>query len=209
MSEVGKRIFIHSMLSLMAAALLLMPTGIASAHGGEDHGDQKVQTVSAAANMTIRAVRAGDYEAAIKYPNIVPDRETVARVFLTRFDTNEPVTKAKITLLLEGTGRAPVEVAATATATPGSYESKLPPTPPGDIKLSARIETGGATEVATIGAIKVAPPQAEAAADGALWARTALIVMGLVALVSLFAALIFIAVSRARRDRVRTETATA
>jgi len=209
MSEIGKRIIIRSMLSLTAAVLLMTPARIASAHGGEDHGDQKVQTVSAVANMTTRAVHAGDYEVAIKYPNIVPDQETVARIFITRFDTNEPITKAKVIMLLESAGRTPVEVTATTTTTPGSYEVKLPPTPQGDAKLSARVETGGATEVASFGTVKVATPQAQATVDGALWARTALMALGLTSLACLFAALIFVAISRARRERMRTETATA
>ena len=178
------------------------------AHGGEDHGEKKpAEAVSAGANMVARVVRVGDYEVTIKHPNVEPDKESVGRVFVTRYATNEPVTDAKVVVIEQDSSGAPVEVVAAPTSTPGIYEVKLPPMRQGECSLSARIEVGGKSMVADFGAMMVAPPQAAMTSGVALWARTVLIVFGLFVLLGGLALVaVYYVIPYFRRGRARGET---
>lgn len=179
------------------------------AHGGEDHGDKKVEAAPAGAGMIARVVRVGDYEVTIKYPNVEPDKETAARVFLTRFATNEPVADAKIVLLMQGVDGVPAEVSTTPSATPGLYEVKLPPMPQGDCKLTARVDINGSAMTADFGTMQIKMPEAAALTGGALWARTVLIVLAGLLLLGLLAAAVYFTLPQVRRNRFKGETATA
>ena len=176
-------------------------------HGGEDHGDAKAPAVSTSANMVARTVRAGDYEVTLKHPPIEPDKETTARVFVTRFDSNEPVENATITLLFSG-GEVPIEATATAGNTAGMYEVKLPPMREGEYKLAARIGVNGTTETVEYGALQVAPAPATAAESESSWARMALIALASLVGLGFIAFVLYRASQYTRRDRTR-ETATA
>ena len=191
-------------------AALVAPLKEVSAHGGEDHGDSKAEAVPAGANMTARVVRVGDYEVTIKHPNLEPDKETVARMFVTRFATNEPVKDAKIVVVVDDAGSSPAaEVAATATATPGLYEVKLPPMAQGETKLSARVEVNGTSMVANYGAMQVAMPETAVPAAIATWARTVLLGLALLVGLGLIGILIYFAIPIIRRGRIKGEATTA
>jgi len=161
-------------------ALLLSAPGTTTvfAHGGEDHGEEKAPAVSTTGNMIVRAGRAGDLEVTVKHAPIEPDKDTAARVFVTRFDTNEPVANVKVTLLFTGSG-ASIEVKAGAAGnTAGMYEAKVPPFPQGDYKFAARVEGGVEPQTVEYGTVKVAPVPPAEAASSSTWARTALIALG-------------------------------
>lgn len=117
------------MLLVMLVVLggLLMNGATVFAHGGEDHGDKKPATVSQGTNMIVHVARAGDYEVVIKHAPVEPAKEMVARVFVTRFANNEPVTSIKPIVTLTSDNGTPLEVAGVASTTPGMYEVKLPP----------------------------------------------------------------------------------
>ena len=197
---------------LTAIVALVMSPATGFAHGGEDHGDQKPATVSKGTNMIVHVGRAGDYEVVIKHAPVEPDKEMVARVFVNRFATNEPVAGAKAIVSLTTDGGAPVELTATASSTPGMYEVKLPPLPKGQYKLAARIDSKGETKTASLSALEVAPQPVTATTAIAAWARTALIVLGLVVALGVigFAAFVIYRASQAsRRERITGETAAA
>jgi len=197
---------------LMAILALLISPATGFAHGGEDHGDKKPATVSAGTNMIVHVARAGDFEVVIKHAPIEPDKEMVARVFVSRFATNEPVGGAKAIVTLTSDNGAPVELTATASSTPGMYEVKLPPLPKGEYKLAARIDSNGETKTASLSALQVAPQPVTATATVAAWARTALIVLGLLVALSVLGfvgVVIYRASQASRRERITGETATA
>ena len=194
------------------AVLLAAPNRSVLAHGGEDHGDQKPATVSQGTNMIVHVARAGDYEVVIKHAPVEPDKEMVARVFVTRFASNEPVTGIKPMVTLTSDNGATVAVAGVASTTPGMYEVKLPPLPKGQYKLAARVDYNGQTKTAAFSALEVAPLPVTAIGTIAAWARTTLIVLG--TLVGLgFIGFVGIAIYRAartsRRERLEGETAAA
>lgn len=202
-----KNILILALAAIAMAATL--PSVEVRAHGGEDHGEEKAPAaVSTSANMVVRTARAGDFEVTLKHAPVEPDKETAARVFLTRFETNEPVQGANIAVMLAGVPM-PVEATAVPGATPGLYDIKLPPVPEGEYKLAARIESGGATQTVEYGALKVAPLPPPAAAESSTWARTALIALGVFLALCFVVAVIYRAISIARRDRFKGEAATA
>ncbi len=194
------------------AVLLATPNQSVLAHGGEDHGDQKPATVSQGTNMIVHVARAGDYEIVIKHAPVEPDKEMVARVFVTRFASNEPVTSIKPIVMLTSENGAPIEVTGVASTTPGMYEVKLPPLPKGQYKLAARIDDHGETKTAAFGALAVAPQTVTAIGTIAAWARTTLIVLGtLVGLgvIGFIGIVIYRAVQASRRERISGETASA
>lgn len=168
--------------SRLGLCLVLGSTAIQVwAHGGEDHGEQKVAVASANGATLTRVARAGDYEITLKQPNLEPDHETTARLFVTRYETNEAIAKANVALLIQAEG-APSAVVK-ESATPGLYEVTLPPLRAGTVSLTARLTVNGATETANFGAVTVAAPPTPAPADKTLWARTALLILGVLALV--------------------------
>ncbi len=194
------------------AVLLATPNQSVLAHGGEDHGDQKPATVSQGTNMIVHVARAGDYEIVIKHAPVEPDKEMVARVFVTRFATNEPVTGMKPIVTFTSDNGAPIEVTGVASTTPGMYEVKLPPLPKGQYKLAARVDHNGETKTAAFGALEVAPQPVIASGTIAAWARTSLIVVGMLVglgLIGFIALVIYRAAQASRRQRIAGETAAA
>ena len=207
---VRKKLAVFSMLVVLAASL---SSGIqVFAHGDEDHGDQKPQTVSSGTNMIIHVARAGDFEVVIKHAPVEPDKEMVARLFVSRFANNEPVSSANAIVTLTSDSGAPVELTAAAGATPGMYEVKLPPLPKGQYKLAARINSNGAAKTATLSALEVAPRPVTATGAIATWARTALIVLGVfvfLSIIGLLGVVMYRSSRASRREHIEGETAAA
>ncbi len=146
--------------------------------------------------------RVGDFEVAIKHPPVEPDKEIAARVFVTRFETNEPVSKAQVFLAFGDGGGAP-EVAASASSTPGIYEVKLPPLSKGQYKLIARLDVNGTSGTAQYGAIEVTLDPPAAVENASAWARTALIALALLLGLGAAGLVAYRFIQNARRDRVK------
>lgn len=203
----------HQRFSALTALSILLAMTIGGggeqvfAHGGEDHGDQKAPVVSKGTNMIVRVARVGDLEVVIKDPPIEPDKETGARLFITHFATNEPVSGAKVVVVFQGD--APIEVSAVASTTPGMYEIKLPPLPQGQYKLLARIEHDGENKTAEYGSVAVAPLPVTATNALATWARTALLILGGLTVLGVLGAFIYMLLPAVRRSRIRGEVAAA
>ena len=197
-------------LTALSTLLAIAMGGVSAqvfAHGGEDHGDQKAPVVSKGTNMIVRVARVGDLEVVIKDPAIEPDKETAARIFITRFATNEPVSGAKVVVVLQGS--TPVEVGAVGSTTPGMYEVKLPPLPQGQYKLLARIEQDGENKTAEYGSLAVVPLPVPLISAVATWARTALLVLGALTVLGVLGAFIYMLLPAVRRSRIRGEVAPA
>ncbi len=201
------------LLVVATVAALLLPGAAASAHEGEDHSQDKAPIVSATADMIVRVTRLGESEVMIKHRPVEPDRETTARLFLTRFASNEPIEGARVVVHLSGgaTGASQHEAtASTSATTPGLYELKFPPLPEGDYRLTAIIELGGVEQKVDYGALQVAPRPALAVDDGvSAWSPTLLILLGAGAGIGFIGVVIYRAMLAARRDRVKGEAATA
>ena len=202
-----KRKVVATVLAAVAFALTFSNVQV-NAHGGEDHGAKKAPTVSTSANMVVRHMHVGDFEVTIKHPPVEPDKELAARVFVTRFETNEPVEGAKVLVAFTTVG-TPFEATAEPGNTPGIYELKFPPMPRGDYTLAARIEVGGATQAIEFGTLQVAQLPPPASANESSWARRALLALGALVGLGLLGLVVYRATVQARRDRIKGEAATA
>lgn len=178
----------------------------ALAHGGEDHGDQKAATAPAGAGLTARTARAGAYEITLKHPSLTPYQETAMSLFVTRYETNEAAADASVTLTLRGADGKTAEVAAHAGATAGAFTAKLPPLPAGTVQVTARLAGVENGDTADFGAWPVVAPPVEKPAEAAVWARNALIGVGLLTVLGLLA-LVLRRVLRKPRRLVEEEAA--
>ena len=205
--ETGRKAMRAITFIAFVAALLPLLNVRVRAHGDEDHGEKKAPAITTSANMLVRVARAGDYEVTLKHPPIAPDQETAARVFVTRFESNEFVGGAKLFFTLRGSGKS-FEAAAAPGNTPGLYDLKLPPAPEGEYKLAARLEMCGTTQAIEYGALRVIVPPPAASSDSS---RTLplLITLGILFSLGLIGALIYRGARQARRDRIKGEAATA
>jgi len=157
--KVGKeKVFLRRMAAslLVVAALTAVLPAMNLAHEGEDHGESKTPVIAAGTGMVTRTARAGNWEVAIKHPSLEPDKEIPARLFVTRFETNEPIANAQVRVTLTGTA-APVEAVATAGSTAGVYEVRLPPLPQGEYRLAAQVGANGMGQTAQFGALQITP----------------------------------------------------
>ena len=202
-----KRKVVAAVLAAFAFALTFSNVQV-NAHGGEDHGAKKAPTVSTGANMVVRETHVGSLEVTIKHPPVEPDKELAARVFVTRFETNEPVEGAKVFVAFTA-GGARVEATAEPGNTHGIYEVRFPPMPRGDYALATRVEVGGATQAIEFGTLQVAPLPPTAAATESSWARTALLALGAFVGLWFLGLVVYRATAQARRDRIKGEAATA
>jgi len=155
--------------------------------------------------MQTRTSRAGEWEVAIKHPIIEPDHEITARVFVTQFETNEPIANARV--FLQFGDSTAQEIPATAGTTAGVYEVKLPPMPKGKHALTARVEAGDVNEAIRFGQVDVTtPPPAEVETISS-WARTGLIALAMLAALGAIVAVAY-RLSQSNR-RVKEETVAA
>ncbi len=201
--------------SFAAALLLSLSIGLfgivsqVSAHGGEDHGDAKPTAVSNQKGMVARTARAGDFEVLLKHAAIEPDAETAAKLFVTRFGTNEPFAEAKPAIEIAGKDGKTFEASEVKSDAPGSYSFKLPPLPEGSYTVLAKLNLVGKSDTATFSSVGVEHPAAESAAGTGSWARTALLALATVAVLGLLGGLMFFALRFAKTDRINEEAVSA
>lgn len=68
------------------------------AHGGEDHGDSKPKAKAIPKNYFTTVGLSDVYELLLKYEPIKPGHDSHLKLFVSDFETNEPVDSAKITI---------------------------------------------------------------------------------------------------------------
>ena len=172
------------------------------AHGGEDHGDEKPKVVSTGRGTITRTARAGDFEVTVKHSPIEPDTETAARLFVTRFETNEPFADAKPTVEITSKDGKTFEATEVKADAPGSYSFKLPPLPEGSYTILTRLSASGKTDTATFSSVAVEHPAAESVTDTAWsWLKTALMILAAFVVLGLLGGLVFYAARYAKQDR--------
>ncbi len=71
------------------------------AHGGEDHGDAKKTAVSPTSYFSVEAV-SEIYEVLLKYSPIVPGKESSLRLYLSEYNSNQPIDSAKLEITVAG-----------------------------------------------------------------------------------------------------------
>lgn len=137
-------------------SLVFLPTEIL-AHGGEDHGDQKPKSTANAKGVVSHSARLGDIEVMVKHPVFEPDQTTTGRLFITRFDTNEPFKDTVAKVEIESANGAIFTVTVEAGELPGAYSLKFPALPVGNYKMRTNVSHGGETDTVTFSGIDVKP----------------------------------------------------
>jgi hypothetical protein len=197
---------IREILLLGIIAILASPLPI-FAHGGEDHTEAKPQT-NVKQNIESRTAVAGDFEILLKTPILEPDKEIGGKLFLTSHETNEPISNAKITLLVEGEDGRETEIVVNPTGNPGVYWLTIPPIPQTTVKLSAKINHSGKDEIVSFGTTEIKPAPIVSSAENTSWARIALLGLGAIGLLTLlgFAAFLLFRNFRQKAQTIEQET---
>jgi len=198
-----------------AAALLAMFALLFSAnmtqvfaHGGEDHGDEKPKTTTTAAGTVSRTVRLGDFEITLKHSALEPDTAASARLFVTKFATNEAVDEAVPTLEIESASGSVTQIAAEKTAA-GSYNLKIPALTEGNYNVRMNLKSGNETDTATFSGVEIAHHSTETAEGGASWLNTALLYLVGAVVLGLFGILFYFVWRMADGKQIGEETVSA
>ena len=200
---------------LLASLLIAGNAAQAFAHGGEDHGDEKPKVATTTKGIVSRSARLGEYELTLKTPALEPDTATIARLFITKFETNEAVSgdAANPTMEIESSGGAATQVAVEKTDIAGSYNLKIPALPEGNYTVRTNLKTNKGSDTATFSGVEIAQPEADAATGGASssWLGTALLFLVGAIVLGLFAALFYFAwrMASEKQVQVREETVSA
>ena len=143
------------------------------AHGGEDHGEQKPKSTANAKGIVTHSARIGDFEVMIKHQVLEPDVATSGRLFITKFETNEPFKNAVASVEIESANGNVSLTDVEAVEQPGIYNVKIPALPEGTYTMRTKLSYDGETDTATFSGIEVKP--AVAAAAETSWLTNALI----------------------------------
>ena len=194
--------------SLAALFLSIIFVTQAFAHGGEDHGDSKSATVTTDKGTVTHTAKVGDLEILLKHAAFEPDTTNIARLFVTRFATNEPLGNASPTIQITSSDGKTFEAEEIKTGAPGSYSVKLPPLPEGKYTVLVRIAFEGETDTATFSNISVTHTnEAANAGNGASWLWNVLFGFGAIAILGAIGTLGYFAFRYAQRGQETSKQA--
>lgn len=178
------------------------------AHGGEDHGDSQPKTAVSDKGTVSHTSRLGELELMIKHKAIEPDTASLARLFITKYSTNEAAENITPVIEFESPNGAITQVGVEKADVAGSYNLKIPALPEGSYTMRAKITYGGETDTATFSGVSVSHPAAEAA-PGMTWLRSVLMVFVGIVVLALFAGLGYFVWRFADEGENRSEPASA
>jgi len=191
---------------LMSAALLFFGSAAQIlAHGGEDHGDEKAKVATTEKGTVSHTVRLGDLEIMLKHQTLTPDTATIARLFTTKFETNEAFAAVNPAIEIESANGIITPATVEKTDNTGSFNVKIPALLQGTYTLRAKINYNGETDTATFSGVEVAPPSAETTGSGASWLNTALIYLVGAVVLGLFGVLFYFVRRMANENQIGKE----
>lgn len=194
-------------LVFLILAMTLVSVPPAFGHGDEDHGEKKVAVAATANGVVSRTARLGDVEILFKHSILEPDTPVSARLFLTQFATNEPVSNAEIKMEMESANGKVTEVAVEKSDAPGSYVLKMPALPGGAYVLRVVSTSGGKAETLTFSDIEIAHQEATASQTAVgSWTDTGFTALLVLVGLGLFGGLVFFSARMVRREPLGDET---
>ncbi len=179
------------------------------AHGGEDHGDQKPKTTESTKGTISHTTRIGDLEVMLKHPTFSPDTATEARMFITKFETNEALAGVNPTLEIEAANGTITPAAVEKTDNAGSFKVKFPALQQGTYTIRANLTHGGETDTATFSGVQVQNAPAVSAENGASWLNSALLYLIGAVVLGLFGILFYFVWRMADDKQIGEETVSA
>jgi len=192
------------LLAAISFAFLLSAPAV-SAHGGEDHGEAKPKTETNDKGTVSYTTRVGDLEVLLKHDRLAPDSANAARLFVTRFETNEGFADVVPALEVESANGTVTEATVAKAANAGSFEVKLAALPEGNYVIRAKLTHGGETDTATFSGVSVQNAPAETLLGGS-WTQTAITSLLFFIALALFAAMIYYAARTMKNKPLLEET---
>lgn len=180
-----------------------------SAHGGEDHGEAKPKTTASDKGIVSHTTRLGDFELMLKHAQLLPDAAGSARLFITRFETNESVDKANPAIEIESASGSITAATIEKTDAAGSYNVKIPALPQGTYNIRARLTYDGETDTATFSGVAVETPSAASLENESSEARIGLIACVFALVLALFGGLMYFVWRFANGEPMGKETVSA
>ena len=181
-----------------------------SAHGGEDHGEAKPKTETTDKGTVSHSSRLGDLEVMLKHPLFMPDAATSARLFVTKFATNEGFAEVLPTIEMEAANGTITQPTIGKTDTAGIFNVNFPALPNGTYLIRAKLTHNGETDTATFSGVEVKQKEISANENsGMSWARTSLIGFIFLVILALFGGLFYFVLHFAESKQVREETVSA
>lgn len=198
-------------LALLAAVAFAFSGNAAQvfAHGGEDHGEAKPKTKTTDKGTVLHTMRVGDLEVMLKHQLLLPDAAATARLFVTKFETNEAAADVAPAIEIESANGAVTPATVEKTETAGSFAVKIPALPEGTYLIRAKLTHGGETDTATFSGVAIENAPAASAAGNVSWTQTAVMVLLFSVALALFGGLIYLAARAVRNKPLREETASA
>jgi len=176
--------------SLLILFLIAGNTLQVFAHGGEDHGDAKPKTQTTDKGTVSHSSRLGDLEVMLKHPQFKPDAATEARLFVTKFETNEAFKDVAPAVEIESANGSVTQGTIEKSETAGIFGVKFPALPEGTYTVRTKLTHDGETDTATFSGVEVKNQSfAETESGGMSWLRTALIGFVFLIVLGLFGAL--------------------
>jgi hypothetical protein len=180
------------------------------AHGGEDHGEAKPKTETTDKGTVSHTTRVGDLEVMLKHERLIPDAANAARLFVTKFETNEAYADVAPAIEIEATSGAVTQATVEKTETAaGSFTVKIPALPEGTYLIRAKITHGGETDTATFSGVAVENAPAATAAGSGSWGQTALTAFLFLVALALFGGLVYVAARVIKNKPLREEAVSA
>lgn len=179
---------------LEVLAILLILSGNSfeiSAHGGEDHGETKAKTETTDKGTVARSARLGELEVMFKHPLLLPDQPTAGRLFLTKFQTNEPFTEVSAEMEIESANNFITPVTVEKTATSGVFTVKIPALSAGNYTVRTKLTHNGETDTATFSDVEIKNQPLPTDEGGMSWSRTLLISFVFSIVLALFGVLFY------------------
>lgn len=163
------------------------------AHGGEDHGDAKPKTQTTDKGTVLHSSRLGDLEVMLKHPLFKPDTAMAARLFVTKFETNEAFKDVAPAVEIESANGSVTQGVIEKSETAGVFSVKFPALPEGNYTIRTKLTHDGETDTATFSGVEVKNQLLTEVENGGIsWLRTFsigfvfLIVLGLFGALSYF-----------------------
>ena len=179
------------------------------AHGGEDHGEAKPKTETTDKGTVSHTTRVGDLEVMLKHERLIPDAGNVARLFVTKFETNEASSDVAPTIEIEAPNGAVTQATVEKLDAAGSFAVKIPPLATGTYLIRVNLTHGGEIDTATFSGVEIAHQQAAATATASSWTQTALMAVLFLVALALFGGLAYFAVRAFKNKPLGEETVSA
>lgn len=180
------------------------------AHGGEDHGEEKPKTETTDKGTVSHSSRLGDLEVMLKHPVFAPDTATTARLFVTKFETNQGFADVTPSIEIESSSSSVTEAKVEKTDTAGVFNVSIPALPKGTYTIRTKLTHGGETDTATFSSVEVtSTPTATTESGEMSWMRTILIAFIFLIVLGLFGGLTFFVLRFSASEPLKEETVTA